>query len=42
MMPQSTQTHCAEKPVRYVLEMNAGWFAKRGFGAGTKIGGLVR
>ena len=42
MAPQSTQTHCAEKPVRYVLEMNAGWFAKRGFGTGTKIGGLVR
>ena len=42
MTPQSTQTHCAEKPVRYVLEMNAGWFAKRGFGTGTRIGGLVR
>jgi len=28
--------------VRYVLEMNAGWFSKRGFGTGTRIGGLVR
>ena len=42
MTPQSTQTHCAEKPVRYVLEINSGWFAKRGFGTGTRICGLVR
>lgn len=42
MAPQSTGTHCAQKPVRYVLEMNAGWFTKRGFGAGTKIGGIAR
>jgi len=25
--------------VRYVLEMNQGWFAKRGIQAGAKLGG---
>jgi uncharacterized membrane protein (UPF0127 family) len=25
--------------VRFVLEMNQGWFDKRGFKAGTKLGG---
>lgn len=39
MKPQTTDTHCASKPVRYVLEMNQGWFAKRGFKAGSKLGG---
>ena len=24
------QSHCSAKPVRFVLEMNQGWFAKRG------------
>jgi len=39
MKPQTTDSHCAAKPVRYVLEMNQGWFAKRGFKAGSKLGG---
>jgi uncharacterized membrane protein (UPF0127 family) len=39
MKPQTTDSHCALKPVRYVLEMNQGWFAKRGFKAGSKLGG---
>ena len=39
MKPQTLDSHCSEKPVRYVLEMNQGWFAKRGFKAGTKLGG---
>ena len=30
MKPQTTDSHCSTKPVRYVLEMNQGWFAKRG------------
>ena len=41
MKPQTTDSHCAIKPVRYVLEMNQGWFAKRGFKAGTKLGGAA-
>jgi uncharacterized membrane protein (UPF0127 family) len=39
MAPQSDQSHCSAKPVRFALEMNQGWFAKRGFKAGTKLGG---
>jgi uncharacterized protein len=31
------QSHCSSKPVRYVLEMNQGWFAKRGIKAGFKL-----
>ncbi len=39
MKPQTTDSHCSLKPVRYVLEMNQGWFAKRGVKAGTKLSG---
>jgi uncharacterized protein len=39
MKPQTLDPHCSEKPVRYVLEMNEGWFAKRGIKAGTKVRG---
>jgi len=37
MKPQTLDSHCSSKPVRYVLEMNQGWFAKRGVKAGTKL-----
>lgn len=39
MKPQTLDSHCSTKDVRYVLEMNSGWFAKRGIKAGTKIQG---
>jgi len=39
MKPQTLDSHCSAKPVRYVLEMNQGWFAKKGIKAGTKLGG---
>jgi uncharacterized protein len=39
MKPQTLEAHCSIKPVRYVLEMNQGWFAKRGIKAGTKLSG---
>ena len=39
MKPQTTDSHCSQKPVRYVLEMNAGWFAKKGIKAGSKLAG---
>jgi len=39
MKPQTTESHCSTKPVRYVLEMNQGWFAKKGVKPGTKISG---
>jgi len=39
MKPQTTQSHCSARPVRFVLEMNQGWFAKRGIKAGARLGG---
>jgi uncharacterized protein len=39
MSPQSLDSHCSAQPVRFVLEMNQGWFAKRGVRAGFKIAG---
>lgn len=39
MQPQTENSHCSAKPVRYVLEMNQGWFAKRGIKAGAKLAG---
>ena len=40
MKPQTLDSHCSNQPVRYVLEMNQGWFAKRGIKPGFKLGGL--
>jgi hypothetical protein len=40
MKPQTLDSHCSAKPVRFVLEMNDGWFAKRGIKAGQKVRGL--
>jgi uncharacterized membrane protein (UPF0127 family) len=39
MHPQSLDSHCSAKPVRFVLEMHQGWFAKRGLKAGSKLAG---
>jgi uncharacterized membrane protein (UPF0127 family) len=39
MKPQSDDSHCSTKPVRFVLEMNQGWFKKRGMQAGFKLTG---
>ena len=39
MKPQTEDSHCSAKPVRYVLEMNQGWFAKKGIKAGAKLSG---
>jgi uncharacterized membrane protein (UPF0127 family) len=39
MQPHTDDSHCAAKPVRYALEMNQGWFAKRHLGAGTRLRG---
>lgn len=39
MKPQTTDSHCSSQPVRYVLEMNQGWFAKRGIHAGARLVG---
>jgi len=39
MKPQSDESHCSAQPVRYALEMNVGWFAKRGVKPGSRIRG---
>lgn len=39
MQPLSTEQHCSAQPVRYVLEMNQGWFAQRGIAAGMRLRG---
>ncbi|MEO7400774.1 MAG: DUF192 domain-containing protein [Polaromonas sp.] len=41
MKPQTTDSNCSTQPVRYVLEMNQGWFAKKGIKAGSKLGGAL-
>lgn len=37
MSPKSDQSHCPAQPVRFALEMDRGWFAARGLGAGSKL-----
>ena len=39
MKPMAEDSHCSAKPVRYVLEMNHGWFTKKGLKAGSKLVG---
>jgi uncharacterized protein len=39
MKQQTLEAHCSTKEVRYVLEMNQGWFTKRGIKAGSKLSG---
>jgi uncharacterized membrane protein (UPF0127 family) len=40
MTPKTESQHCSVRPVRFGLEMEQGWFAKRGLVAGAKISGL--
>lgn len=42
MKPQTEDAHCTKKPVRYALEMNAGWFSAKGMGPGTRLRGLEK
>jgi uncharacterized membrane protein (UPF0127 family) len=41
MKPLTTESHCSMKSVRFVLEMNQGWFEKKGIKAGTKLSGKL-
>lgn len=41
MQPQTTESHCSDKPVRFVLEMNQGWFVKKKIGKGYKLKSAV-
>src|SRR5689334_19875478 len=40
MKPRTLDSHCSARPVRYVLEMSEGWFAKRGIKPGAKLTGV--
>jgi uncharacterized membrane protein (UPF0127 family) len=40
MQPQTTNSHCAQKPANYALEMNLGWFKQKNIKPGMKIEGL--
>ena len=42
MKPLTTDSHSSTKPARYALEMNQGWFAKRGIKPGARVEGLKR
>jgi uncharacterized membrane protein (UPF0127 family) len=41
MKPQTLDSHCSAKPVRYVLEMNQGWFAQKGVKPGSTLAGSL-
>jgi uncharacterized membrane protein (UPF0127 family) len=40
MQPQTLESHCSTKPVKYALEMNLGWFKQKHIKPGTVIDGL--
>jgi uncharacterized membrane protein (UPF0127 family) len=39
MQPQTLDSHCSKEPVRFVLEMNQGWFTKKNLASGTRLSG---
>jgi uncharacterized membrane protein (UPF0127 family) len=41
MKPQSLDAHCSARPVKFVLEMQQGWFKKRGLKGGSHLKGIV-
>jgi uncharacterized membrane protein (UPF0127 family) len=42
MQPHTEDSHAAARPAKYALEMNRGWFKKRGLNPGARIEGLER
>lgn len=42
MRPYSETSHCAAGAARYALEMNQGWFSRKGIKPGDRIGGVER
>ena len=40
MKPHTEDSHCAKRPALYALEMEQGWFARRGIKPGMKLDGL--
>ena len=39
MKPQTLDSHCSARPVRFALDMDQGWFSKRAIKPGAKITG---
>ena len=42
MQPQTDTSHCAAAPARFALEMNLGWFSRKGLKSGLRIGGIEK
>lgn len=42
MAPHTQSSHNATRPAKYALEMNQGWFAKRGIKPGDRVDGLEK
>lgn len=40
MKPQSEESHCPNRPIRYALEMNQGWFRSHGATVGAVVNGI--
>ncbi|EWC40608.1 DUF192 domain-containing protein [Stutzerimonas stutzeri] len=38
--PLSTEIRCSQRPARYALEVNQGWFDKRDIGRGARLEGI--
>lgn len=38
--PLSTEIRCSQRPARYALEVNQGWFDKRDIGRGVRLEGI--
>ena len=41
MQPHDERSHCSAEPVRYVLEMNQGWFTSKNIPAGSRLQSAV-
>lgn len=39
MQPHDENSHCSKEPVRFVLEMNQGWFKQKNIQAGSRLVG---
>ena len=37
MEPESLDLHCVEEPIKWVIEMEAGWFGEHGLGVGSEV-----
>lgn len=42
MEPHTTNAHGAAQPAKYALEVNQGWFRKRGIGPGARVEGIEK